>query len=89
MASRSAVAGSVIEPRVDAFEFLSHLAAEVSRGTVNLPCFPDIVLRIRKALSDPRNTPEKTVRSSVRNRASPPGCCKRRTRRFSIQPANP
>ncbi len=54
--------GSVSEPRVEPFEFLSRLAAEVSKGTVNLPCFPDIVLRIRKALSDPRNTPEKTVK---------------------------
>jgi HD-like signal output (HDOD) protein len=59
---RPGAAGSVIERRVDPFEFLSRLAAEVSKGTVNLPCFPDIVLRIRKALSDPRNTPENTVK---------------------------
>ena len=47
---RPGATGSVIERRVDPFEFLSCLAAEVSKGTVNLPCFPDIVLRIRKAL---------------------------------------
>jgi HD-like signal output (HDOD) protein len=29
------------------------LAAEVSKGTVNLPCFPDVVMRIRKALAEP------------------------------------
>jgi HD-like signal output (HDOD) protein len=53
---------SDIEPRVAAFQFLSRLAAEVSGGTVNLPCFPNIVLRIRKVLSDPHSTPEKTVK---------------------------
>jgi HD-like signal output (HDOD) protein len=29
------------------------LATEVSKGTVNLPCFPDVVMRIRKALAAP------------------------------------
>jgi HD-like signal output (HDOD) protein len=47
--------------RAAAFKFLSGLAQELSKGTVNLPCFPDIVPRIRKALSDPHNTAEKTV----------------------------
>jgi HD-like signal output (HDOD) protein len=61
-ARRPGAAAGVVEPRVEPFEFLSRLAAEVSNGTVNLPCFPDIVLRIRKALSDPRSTPEKTVK---------------------------
>src|ERR1700733_14762670 len=49
------------EARGAALEFLSQLAAEVSSGTVNLPCFPEIVLRIRNALADPTTTPEKTV----------------------------
>ncbi len=47
--------------RAAALQFLAQLATEVSSGTVDLPCFPDVVLRIRKALSDPKNTPEKTV----------------------------
>ncbi|HEX3396000.1 MAG TPA: HDOD domain-containing protein [Steroidobacteraceae bacterium] len=29
------------------------MATEVSKGTVNLPCFPDVVMRIRKALAEP------------------------------------
>jgi HD-like signal output (HDOD) protein len=33
----------------------------VSSGTVDLPCFPDIVIRIRNALVDPKTTPERTV----------------------------
>ena len=47
--------------RAGALQFLAHLAAEVSSGTVDLPCFPNVVLRIRTALADPKNTPEKTV----------------------------
>jgi HD-like signal output (HDOD) protein len=49
------------EARAAAFQFLSDLAAEVSSGTVDLPCFPDVVLRIRNALADPTTTPERTV----------------------------
>jgi HD-like signal output (HDOD) protein len=47
--------------RAAAFQFLSQLAAELTLGAVNLPCFPNVVLRIRIALSDPQSTPEKTV----------------------------
>jgi HD-like signal output (HDOD) protein len=49
------------DARAAAVEFLNDLAAEVSSGTVDLPCFPDIVLRIRNALTNPKNTPEQTV----------------------------
>jgi HD-like signal output (HDOD) protein len=49
------------EARGAALQFLGHLAAEVSSGTVDLPCFPDIVIRIRNALADPNTTPEQTV----------------------------
>jgi HD-like signal output (HDOD) protein len=44
-----------------ALQFLAQLAAETSSGTVDLPCFPDIVIRIRNALMDPKTTPEHTV----------------------------
>src|SRR5271163_4534609 len=49
------------ESRGAALQFLGQLAAEVSSGTVNLPCFPDIVIRIRNALADPATTAEQTV----------------------------
>src|SRR5260370_5228254 len=39
--------------RASALAFLGELATEVSRGAVNLPCFPDVVMRIRKALAEP------------------------------------
>jgi HD-like signal output (HDOD) protein len=49
------------EARGGAVQFLGRLAAEVSSGTVDLPCFPNIVIRIRHALADPATTPEQTV----------------------------
>jgi HD-like signal output (HDOD) protein len=45
-----------------ALQFLGDLATEVSSGTVDLPCFPNIVIQIRNALADPDTTPEKTVK---------------------------
>lgn len=54
-------APSLEDERAAAMQFLSGLAMEVSSGNVDLPCFPDIVVRIRKTLSDPKNTPDKTV----------------------------
>jgi HD-like signal output (HDOD) protein len=44
-----------------AFSFLTSLATEVSSGVVNLPCFPDVVIRIRKALDDPEAKLSQTV----------------------------
>lgn len=41
--------------------FLSQLATELSNGTVELPCFPDVVLRVRRALDNPKTTAEQTV----------------------------
>jgi HD-like signal output (HDOD) protein len=49
--SKSAATSS--EERASALAFLGNLATEVSKGTVNLPCFPDVVMRIRKALAAP------------------------------------
>jgi HD-like signal output (HDOD) protein len=49
------------EVRGAGLQFLSQLAAEVSKGTVDLPCFPNVVIRVRRALDDPHTTPEQTV----------------------------
>jgi HD-like signal output (HDOD) protein len=49
------------ETRGAALEFLHRLATEVSKGSVDLPCFPEVVFRIRRALADPDTTAEKTV----------------------------
>lgn len=52
VAASNSVASST-EERASALAFLGSLATEVSKGTVNLPCFPDVVMRIRKALAEP------------------------------------
>lgn len=43
-------------------EFLKQITEDLSRGPLNLPCFPDIVPRVRKALSDPKSSAEDIVR---------------------------
>jgi HD-like signal output (HDOD) protein len=50
------------EERGAALQFLGNLAAEFSGGTVNLPCFPDVGIRIRKALADPDARLTQTVK---------------------------
>ena len=51
--------GTVASPAAD---FLNRIAAELATGPVNLPCFPDIVPRVRKALDDPRSTADDIVK---------------------------
>jgi HD-like signal output (HDOD) protein len=52
-ADQSTSAATNAEERASALAFLGNLANEVSKGMVNLPCFPDVVMRIRKALGQP------------------------------------
>ena len=47
---------------VAVLQFLDVLTQEVAGGPLNLPCFPDIVPRVRKALDDPASTAEDIVR---------------------------
>ena len=51
--SPAAAVATNADERASALAFLGKLATEVSKGTVNLPCFPDVVMRIRKALASP------------------------------------
>lgn len=53
VAASKSTAGANPDERAAALAFLASLATEVSKGTVNLPCFPDVVMRIRKALAQP------------------------------------
>ena len=48
--------------REGALEFLQGLCEEMSEGKVNLPCFPDVVVRIRKALDNPETHIAQTVK---------------------------
>ncbi len=54
-------AASTPEERGAALAFLQALAAEVSGGTVDLPCFPNVVIRISAALANPKTTSEDVV----------------------------
>jgi HD-like signal output (HDOD) protein len=45
-----------------ALQFLMKLAADLARGPVDLPCFPNVVPRIRDALRDPKTSAEETLR---------------------------
>lgn len=45
-----------------AFQFVADLAAEVSNGRVELPAFPDVATRVRKALADDRVAPDHIAR---------------------------
>lgn len=50
------------DTRSVALSFLRNLSAEVSGGVVNLPAFPDVVIRIRRALEEPDASLNHTVR---------------------------
>jgi hypothetical protein len=49
------------DERAAALQFLQELANEVSHGTVDLPCFPNVVSRISAALANPNTTSERIV----------------------------
>jgi len=59
---RSAPVLSIEPRRTVALEFLERITRELSQGPVNLPCFPDIILRIRESLGDPDSTADDIVR---------------------------
>ena len=51
------------DPRQEAaFAFLQKLGGELGSGPLNLPCFPDVVPRVRQALADPASTSDDIVR---------------------------
>ena len=54
-------ATSTPEERGAALAFLQKLAEEVSEGSIDLPCFPDVVIRISTALADPDTTSDHVV----------------------------
>ena len=55
-AARSPQSGNAL-----AFAFVQPLTAELSRGKVDLPSFPDIALRVRQVLADENITQDKVV----------------------------
>ena len=49
-------------PSNAAFEFIRSLAGELSGGKVDLPSFPEIAVRVRRILSDPKSSIDQVVR---------------------------
>lgn len=47
-----------------ASRFVDRIASDLEEGPLHLPCFPDVVLRVRAALDDPVSTPDDIVRIS-------------------------
>ncbi len=45
-----------------AFDFIRALAGELSGGKVDLPSFPEVAVRVRRVLSDPRSSVDQVVR---------------------------
>ena len=43
-------------------EFLSSLADTLAAGTVDLPAFPQVVIKVQEAFKDPNYTPQKVAR---------------------------
>ena len=60
---RSILTSAIDDPScAETVEFLKRITHELSQGPLNLPCFPDIVPRVRKAIGDPRSTSDDIVR---------------------------
>jgi len=62
MASNAAQSDVTGKHAQAAFQFVAELASEVSRGRVELPAFPDVATRVRKALADENVSPEQITR---------------------------
>jgi HD-like signal output (HDOD) protein len=45
-----------------AFDFIRSLAGELSGGKVDLPSFPEVAVRVRRILADPKSSVEQVVR---------------------------
>ena len=45
-----------------AFGFVQKVAAELSSGTLSLPSFPEIVIRVQRVIADPNVPPVKVAR---------------------------
>ena len=58
----STASSSVDDGHAAAFEFVKALAFELSSGKIDLPSFPDVAVRVRRALGDERTTVEQVTR---------------------------
>jgi HD-like signal output (HDOD) protein len=49
-------------PSTLGFEFIRTLAAELSAGKVDIPSFPEVAVRVRRVLADPKSSVEQVMR---------------------------
>jgi len=49
-------------PALAPAEFLKNLSAELAKGDIRLPSYPNVAQRVQRALEDPRATPAKVAR---------------------------
>lgn len=61
-ATAPVVPGETADHSTAAFQFVAELADEVSKGRVELPAFPDVATRVRKALADEHVGTEQVAR---------------------------
>jgi HD-like signal output (HDOD) protein len=61
-AARTGAAKASADQDAAAFRFVQSLAQELSTGKIDLPSFPDIVIRVRQVLADEDVKPEQIVR---------------------------
>ncbi|MCC6171260.1 MAG: HDOD domain-containing protein [Gammaproteobacteria bacterium] len=61
-AARGAEQAASKESTWEAFEFVKALAGELSSGTVGIPSFPDVALRVQRLLADESTSAERIVR---------------------------
>jgi HD-like signal output (HDOD) protein len=47
----------------EAFEFVKALASELTSGTINIPSFPEVAIRLQRMLADERTDAERIVRA--------------------------
>ena len=60
--SVEATSPAVESAQANAFEFVRSLSVELSGGRVELPSFPDVAVRVRRALADETSTVDQVVR---------------------------
>jgi HD-like signal output (HDOD) protein len=61
-AASSSAASGAKSPHALAFEFVTALASELSAGKIDLPSFPDVAIRVRRALADDGTSVDQVVR---------------------------
>jgi HD-like signal output (HDOD) protein len=66
-------------------EYLSNMAEALAAGTVDLPAFPQVVIKVQEAFKDPNYTPQKVARVISTERSLADRLLQMATRLLSMQ----